>query len=114
MEGGRSNVNEWHLHRLLAAIQDRQGDVLFTQAAAPQDRNDERRPRTSRKPECSTGKPRFPAEIAARARLDEMYGRSYSGRLYGPIDVYECRKCGGWHLTAKQKMKPGQKGNRRR
>ncbi|MGW4528352.1 hypothetical protein [Amycolatopsis sp. NPDC004378] len=106
-------MNEQELERLLTTIRARQGDALFTSATPPQARGADRRPPASRKPECSTGKPRFPTEAAARARLDEMYGRSYSGRLYGPIDVYSCRKCTGWHLTAKQKMKPCQRGKRR-
>jgi hypothetical protein len=67
-----------------------------------------------RRRSCSSGKQCFPTEQAARARLAQIYGTSHTGRGYGPINVHgPCRKCGSWHMTAKE-MKPWKHGRRQR
>lgn len=95
-------MNERDRQRLLAAIRCRQDATLFQPEPqlTPARVDNVRRP-PSRKPQCSTGKVWFPTEDDARARLAEVYGTSHTGRPYGPIDVHPCRKCRGWHLTAK-------------
>lgn len=107
-------MDEQDRGRLLDAIHANQGSRLFDRA---QDTTDPcptagncRTPQP-KKPACSSGKPRFATEQSARDRLAEVYGRSFSGRPYGPTDVYPCAKCGGWHLTAKP-GKPWKHGKR--
>ncbi|WP_158634326.1 hypothetical protein [Amycolatopsis sp. WAC 04197] len=51
---------------------------------------------------CTDGhRLRFPTERAALARLAEIQDRPADpDRLYNPVRVRDCRKCGGFHLTS--------------
>lgn len=52
---------------------------------------------------CKTEKIRYPSERIAEAellRLQEFYVERESERV--PTRTYECRHCGGWHVTSKE------------
>lgn len=109
--------------RLLSALRDNQGAGLSSQrhprsttdSLVPRQRGvgPNGRPTLSSGRSCSSKKQCFPSEQAARARLAQIHGSSHTGRLYGPINIHSCGKCGEWHLTAKT-QKPWKHGRRRR
>jgi hypothetical protein len=108
-------IDERTKARLLTALRSNQ-DAGLTLAEQQCETTAPSRPERQerRGSSCSSGKQCFPTEQAARARLAQIYGTSPTGRSYGPINVHgPCRKCGSWHMTAKE-MKPWKHGRRRR
>jgi hypothetical protein len=50
---------------------------------------------------CSSGKRAFESKFLAEEGLIQHHIRNDFKKGEGPINVYECMKCGNWHFTSK-------------
>ncbi len=55
---------------------------------------------------CSTGKVFYFDQATAEEALIEHLGRGHYSTQSGPINVYACNICGGYHFTSKGEKHP--------